>query len=341
MYRQLQYDDRLKLECWLLDGVHKAVIAERLGCTLKTIYNEIERGTYKHLNSDYTFSERYSCDLAESKYQAGLKRRGVDLKIGNDIEFAGYLEHKIVNEKYSPAAALASAGEHKTKICLSTLYSYIRKGIFFTLSNKHLPSPRKKKHTSSHRAKRLSAGTSIEKRPDHINKRDSFGHWEMDSVVGKKNKSKNCLLVFTERLTRYELIFKVPDHSAASVCSVLDMLHDKYPEFRKVFKSITCDNGTEFSNFESMQLHTDVYYCHAYSSWERGSNENCNRLIRRHIPKGTDFDSYSPGRIKSIQKWINNYPRKLLGWHTSTDKIKEQFKKLRLSFRQFEQIMTS
>jgi IS30 family transposase len=338
--RQLKYNDRLKLESWLTDGVSKPVIAERLGCCLKTVYNEIERGTYRHLNSDYTYSDRYSCDLAESKYQSGLRHRGIDLKIGNDLEYANYLENKIIDDNYSPAAALHSAGSSfKTKICLTTLYSYIKKGIFLNLNKNDLPSSRKQKKTHFKRAKRASSGTSIDDRPGYIAERGSFGHWEMDSVVGPQSGKHNNLFVLTERVSRYELIFKLPDKTAHSVVECLQKLCEAYPDFKKVFKTITCDNGVEFSDFEHMQQLTDIYYCHPYSSWERGSNENNNRLIRRHIPKGTNFDALAASQVDNIQNWINTYPRKLLNWQTSQDVFKYNLRRLRLSYRRFVQIV--
>jgi IS30 family transposase len=339
--RQLKYYDRLRIESWLLDGISKPVIADRLGCCLKTIYNEIERGTYRHLNSDYTFSERYSCDLAESKYQSKLRNRGVDLKIGNDIDYANFLENKILNEKYSPAAALHSAGSFNTKICLTTLYSYIKKGVFLKLNNSDLPSPRKHKHHNKPRAKRLSSGTSIDVRPGHIDNREDFGHWEMDSVIGCSSGTHNTLFVLTERVTRYELIFKLTDKTSHSVVDCLHRLSAACPDFKKVFKTITCDNGVEFSDFNSMQQLTNIYYCHPYSSWERGSNENNNKLIRRHFPKGFNFDSLIKDDIINLQCWINKYPRKLLDWRSSEDVFKIYLRRMRLSFRRFSEIVQS
>ena len=173
--------------------------------------------------------------------------------------------------------------------------------------------------------KRRSAGTSIEMRPVDILSREYFGDWEMDTVKGIRGKTKGCLLVLTERKTRNELTFKLPDQKAASVVAVLDDLEDLLGnDFSNVFHTITVDNGVEFADFEGMQKskmrsgnRTSVYYCHAYSSCERGSNENANRLIRRHAPKGADLDQLTHDDVKTIQRWINNYPRKLLGYRTS------------------------
>lgn len=139
----------------------------------------------------------------------------------------------------------------------------------------------------------------------------------MDSVIGQRGKSKNTLLTLTERKTRAEIIFKLPDHSAEAVVAAVDRLEKRWGEmFKTVFKTITVDNGTEFAYCAELERsaigegkRTKMYYCHPYSSWERGTNENNNRLIRRHIPKGVDFEDTTDEEIKYIETWINNYPR--------------------------------
>lgn len=151
--RQLQKRDRIRIEAFLQAGHSKAEIASMIGVHRSTIYNEIKRGLYEHLNSDYTTEMRYSADLAQQKYEENLKARGTQLKIGNDIKLANYIEDKIINEDYSPAAVLGQLtaqekwGQFSTKICTTTLYSYIDKGIFLKLSNKDLPVKANQKET--------------------------------------------------------------------------------------------------------------------------------------------------------------------------------------------------
>ena len=149
---------------------------------------------------------------------------------------------------------------------------------------------------------RAPKGESIENRPQEINDRETFGHWEMDCVEGKK-KTKEALLVLSERLTRQEIIIKMPDKTAASVVKALNRLERKYGRrFPQVFKSITVDNGSEFADCAGIEKsifgrgkrqRTTVYYCHPYSAYERGTNENINKMIRRFLPKGTDFRQVS------------------------------------------------
>ena len=340
-HRQLSRSDRITLETMLNTG-HKVVeIAAYLGVHRSTVYREIDRGKYMHRNTDYTESERYSSDLGQKNHDWNAQAKGKSLKIGKDRELAEYLEDKIVNEKYSPEAALASASKEekkfKTSISLRTLYRYIDTGMFLKLTNKDLPIKGvRKQHQKKVRVqKKASAGTSIEKRPVDIEEREEFGHWEMDTVKGKRGVTKSCLLVLTERKTRDEIVIKLKDQTAASVVEALDRLEEKWGEmFGKVFKTITVDNGVEFSDFSGLERSVDgtgkrtvLYYCHPYSSWERGTNENTNRLIRRHIPKGVDFDDRDDDEISYIEKWINGYPRKIFGYQSAADLFSSELKK--------------
>ncbi len=173
--------------------------------------------------------------------------------------------------------------------------------------------------------KRPPRGTSIEKRSLEIAERNTFGHWEMDCVIGKQGTAET-ILAFTERLTRYEIIFKMPDHRAATVTRYVNKLERRFGKnFRKLFKSITVDNGSEFSDFAALEksiyggIRTSVYYCHPYTSCERGSNERLNREIRRLIPKGTDLCGISDERVHAVESWVNNYPREIFGYAISVE----------------------
>lgn len=343
LFKHLSQNDRIKMETMLNSG-HKVVeVAEYLHVHRSTIYREMKRGEYTHRNSDYTEETRYSSDLGQKNHDWNAQGKGRNIKIGNDRPLAEYIEGKIIEDKYSPEAALAAAAESgiefTTSISVRTLYRYIDKGIFLKLTNKDLPvKGKRKKHNKKVKVqKRASAGESIENRPDEVKDREIFGHWEMDTVKGKQGVTKSCMLVLTERKTRDEIIVKLPDQKAASVVEAIDRLERKWGDmFTKVFRSITVDNGVEFSDYEGLErsvLHegekrTFAFYCHPYSSWERGSNENNNRLIRRHIPKGEDFDEKQDRDIEYIENWINNYPRGIFGFKTSAQLFEEEIRKL-------------
>lgn len=337
-FKQLSFNDRLRLETLLKAKHTPKEIAEILHFHISTIYREIERGRYEALNSDLTTEERYSPDIADQRAKENLAAKGADLKIGNEQAFADRIEEIIINDGYSPAAALAKAKEegYSFTVCVTTLYSYIDKGVFLHLTNKQLPVKRKDEKRAYRKVtqKRASKGESIENRPEEINSREEFGHWEMDTVVGARGVSKKSLLVLTERKTRKEIIMLLKDHTAAAVVKALDKLERKLgKKFREIFKSITVDNGSEFADYESMEKsrrskkkRTTVYYCHPYSSWERGSNENQNKLVRRHIPKGTNFDDKTQREIDRMTDWINNYPRRIFGYKSSEQLFNEEMK---------------
>lgn len=335
MGKHLTYTNRLQIEAWLKAGVKVKEIAKILNCCRTTIYNEIKRGTYIHRNSDWTEEERYSPELAEKKIQEQLRRKGPDLKIGNDYEYAAYIEYKISVEKYSPDAVLgeikAKGLQFNTTISRTTLYRYIDCGVFLTVTNDDLPSKRNRKKKKYHkvRAKRLNKGLNIEQRDKIVDSRSEFGHWEMDCVVGPQ-KSKAVLLVLTERYSRYEIIERMKDKTAKSVEAALNKIERRIGKaaFAETFKTITADNGSEFSDYQAIERsvyggkRTSIYFCHPYSAYERGSNENANKLIRRHCPKGTDFARVTIKEIKKIQAWINNYPREIFNFFCANDVFK-------------------
>lgn len=345
-FKQLTKADRIKIEALVKAGHGKQEIADQLHVHRSTIYRELKRGTYTALNSDLTTEERYSPDIADDKYRENLKSKGGTLKIGNDIKLANYIEDKIINEDYSPAAVLGELkaqgreDEFTVTICVTTLYSYIDKGIFLKLTNKHLPVKKNKKRDYKkvqRQQARAAAGESIEKRPDEVDTREEFGNWEMDTVKGKRGKSKNSLLVLTERKTRDEIIFKLPAHTAEAVVDALDRLERKWGAmFKEVFKTITVDNGSEFAYCEELERsilnegeqRTKLYYCHPYSSWERGTNEVTNKMVRRKVPKGTNFDDKTDEEIAAIEDWVNNYPRRIHGYHSARELFEEEIRKI-------------
>ena len=155
-----------------------------------------------------------------------------------------------------------------------------------------------------------------------------MGHWEMDTVYSsKKAITSAALLVLTERLSRLELIILLRNRTSGCVVRALNALERSMGRkaFLRMFKTITVDNGSEFADFEGMERsalqktskRTEVFYCHAHHSWERGSNENANKLIRRQFPKGTDFSKVTAAQVSKVQEWINQLPRALFGGMTS------------------------
>lgn len=345
-FSHLTWDKRVAIASYLKAEMPKIKIAELVGIHVSTVYREIDKGSYIHLNSDLTTEVRYSPDIAEKNYKFNLKEKGDDLKIGNDREYANFLERKIVEEKYSPEAVLLEIEEKglqfSTKICVKTFYNYIDNGVFFELTNKSLPIKRNKKRGYRKVKKRTKIlGKSIEERDKQVEDREEFGHWEMDCVEGKKT-NKKVLLVLTERKTRQEIVVLMKKQNVKCVVKALDTIEKKlgFKKFCKIFKTITVDNGKEFAGSEEFERsiiskkkkRTTVFYCHPYASCERGSNENANKLIRRHLPKGTDFKNLTDEDVKFIENWINNYPRGIFNGKSSMVLFKNELEKLDISY---------
>lgn len=329
MGKYIQEKQRYTIEILLKDKCSIPHIAGLLDIKYHTLRTEIKRGTVKQLDSLLKEHYVYKADYAQMVYEKSVSSRGRNLKIGSDHALAAYIEHMIKDEKYSPEALIRHMKNEgisfSVTLCPKTIYNYLDMGLFLNISNKDLTSKKegkKKKKKSSSVALNNRKGRSIEERPENIQNRDFYGHWEMDTVVGGQGKGKACLLVLSERMTREEIILKMKDKKSSSTVHALNMLERKYGSrvFREKFKTITCDNGVEFLDSKGIEKsrytkgkRTALYYCHPYSSWERGTNENINRMIRRFFPKGINFDEVSKEQVKMVEAWINNYPRKILG----------------------------
>jgi IS30 family transposase len=345
--KYITHTQRLVLESCYNAGMSKKEIAKVIGMSLRTVYRELERGkcekkVLKFVNywgdRFYKTITVYSSDIAEERYNLNKTAKGPTIKIGNDFDFVRYFENEVLINKRSPHAVWGNlkrnGNSFKTSVSKTTLYRYIRQGIFMNITMKDLPFGERVKHYKKAVAKRPPRGTSIEHRPIEIGKRINFGHWEMDCVCGP---TLSTLLVLSERFTRREIIFKMSDQKSESVIKCLNKLEYKFGKnFKKIFKSITVDNGAEFSDFKSLEksifgrncVRTKIYYCHPYSSYERGTNERLNREIRRLIPKGSDLSKFSDDYITYVENWVNSYPREVLGFATSDELYQTELAKL-------------
>jgi IS30 family transposase len=169
---------------------------------------------------------------------------------------------------------------------------------------------------------RIKNQVSIEQRPKHIQLREEVGHWEGDLIIGVGQKS--AIATNVERKTRYTFIMKIDNRKSKTVTKAFANTLNTLPE--KIRKSMTYDNGMEMANHQWLSDKTgiNIYFAHPYSSWERGTNENTNGLIRRFFPKGTDFNSITLKQIKEAQYKLNNRPRKVLGYKTPNQMMQEE-----------------
>jgi len=327
-WKQLTEKERYKIEALSQRGLTPSEIGEQLDRDRRTIEREIAQGMTLQRNSDLTEKIVYLADVGQRKHNEKAANKGRGLKIGHDHKLAKHIEEKIKNDKWSPDAIIgnikAEGLEFETSICTKTLYNYIDNGIFAEISNKDLwvKKDGKKRDYKKIRTVALNNkdGKSISERPKAADERTEQGHWEIDLVVGKQG-TRQVILTLVERKTRKSLYVLVKDKTQKAVIEAIKRVRQRVGgDFSDVFKTITADNGSEFLNSEAIKEAAncdEVYYAHPYSSWERGSNENGNRILRRFVPKGTDIGNLTEAELQRIEDWVNNCPRKIFGYKTA------------------------
>lgn len=300
--KHLTESERQLIERWKnKERLSNREIAYRLGKAPQTINNEVKRGTIQ-----LKTKTKYSYKLARATYkkQRELSKRPTKLTVELD---------KIISQAVKEKVSLEIIHQEiKTVVCLRTLYNWIGSGIFSVAYHDLLyPQYRKPKKQRVIKPKR-PLGLSIEERPESIDERLEYGHWEIDTVLLTKENGE-CLLTLTERKTRLEIIRLIPDKTTQSVNQALR-------EIELSALSVTSDSGKEFAKL-SEALKCPIYYCHAYASHERGTNENHNRMIRRHLPKGTKKTTKQ--FVAYIENWMNNYPRKMFNFKSPNQMVNQ------------------
>jgi IS30 family transposase len=334
--KHLNRDERIQIEGLLKAKKRPAEMAALLGRDVRTIEREIQKGTVERIHTDWSRSAVYNADRGQDVHDLNATAKGPQLKLGAHYKAAEFIRDQVVEEKCSPevVAHRMNVQDHGCTVCAKTIYSYIDQGLIAGVSNESLWEKRirRKRHRRAlvRKPKKCPARRkSIEQRPAEAEDRLVFGHWEIDLVVGGKGAAKPVLMTLTERKTRKLIIRKLPDRTQESVLNALGGLERSMGAgaFRALFKTITADNGSEFLDVEAMEQsalsrkqRTRLFYAHAYASWERGSNENGNRMIRRFIAKGRDIATFSRERIRQIEEWINRYPRKILQFQSAEER---------------------
>lgn len=336
--KHLNVYERGQIQLLTAEGLTPYAIGKRLGRASNTIRNELKRGTVPQIKG-YKEQMIYFPDTGQAVYEKSRKNCGTKFKF---LQCSDFIEHAMdlfYNKKHSIDAICGVARvqgkfPREAMVCTKTLYNYIDAGLI-KIANIDLPlKVRRSLKNSRVRKHKKHLGTSIDERPDHINNRTEFGHWEIDTVIGKKNKSDAVLLTMTERKTRKEIIRLILDKSADTVKNELKALASEATDaFSKIFKSITADNGSEFAELASLEesLGSKIYFAHPYTSSERGTNERHNGLIRRFIPKGKAISQYSVEAIKNVQEWCNTLPRKILNYLTPNEAFEAELKLLQHS----------
>lgn len=309
--------ERGQIAAYLDEGLSLNEIARRTGRNVSTISREKKRGTVEQIDTFRKPYFKYYPDVGARVYEENRENCGSHSTAMAAWEFITFAEEKILVDKWSPDVVVGYATRHNLFDYVpntKTLYYWIDEGklsvINMDLAMKLRRSTKKVNPTGNKKV----LGTSIEERPESVETREEFGHWEIDTVLGHKSKD-NALLTLVERKTRMEIIRRIPS-KASAVTVVLSDIFSEFPRLQDTFKSITADNGSEFSELaeQGKESEIDIYFAHPYASWERGSNERHNGLIRRFIKKGQPIHAYSDELIDNIENWMNTLPRKILNY---------------------------
>ena len=318
---------------------NNSYIANYLGVDKSTISRELrKRKSYRLMvRSGRSIEKPYNAVDAQNNY---IFKRGLskgEYKLRKYPKMAKFIEDKIKIDKWAPDVIVGYMRKHKyfdrdgfCEITTPTIYNAIRLGIIKvkitdTRRMKEIPEY-KYQNKFSLPANKISY--SIENRPEEINDRSIFGHFEIDTVIGTSRGKHECLLTITERKTKYEIIFKISSKTAEAVVNKINQIKSfMNKHYNKIFKSYSTDNGSEFSDFLGIikDSKTSIYFCHPYCSGEKGTNEKQNSMIRYFIPKKTLIENYSFEEINEIANWMNNYPRKILDYKTPLEALQEEF----------------
>lgn len=331
--QHLLSEERHEIEVRLKDGWTIYKISKHLDRPYNTIKNEIKRGTVLLYNGK---QKRYKADEGERIYRENRSRSRRILKCLKTVRFLKYVVQKFQSDaKWSLDAAHGAAVRSRKfrreeMVCTKTLYNYVDLGLL-PIKNIDLPEKLSRStKTSKVRENKRNLGSSIDERPEIVELRTEFGHWEVDTVLGKRNADEPCVLTLVERMTRMCLWVKADNHTSEAIQSALEKVMNYFgSETNKVFKTITGDNGSEFADLSLLEDGTlKVYFTHPYSSFEKGTNECHNRMLRRFIPKGQSISDYSADEICFFADCINSLPRKILGYCTPEELFEAQLDRL-------------
>lgn len=335
---RLSYEERVEIESKLRSRKKITItqIAKELGRDKSVISREISRNSYlKWDERTAKYKKIYSAGKAQGDYESRRKNAGRKSALSRDKKLKQYIEDRILIDKWSPEEISGYIKKKNIKFIIQPsfqeIYYWIETKQLKIKSedlthkyklNKKVEKTEKAKKGPKHKEK------SIHNRPEEIDKNKEFGHWELDCVEGPK-ESKKTYLTILERKTKKYIVIAMKEHTNKCVREAINGLEEKYGKyFKQIFKTMTTDNGHEFLNYDNIERskydrrvkRTRVYYTDPYSSWQKGMNENCNGILRRFIPKGTDLNDISEYKLGIILEKINGKPRKILDF-TSADEL--------------------
>ncbi|MEH6569365.1 MAG: IS30 family transposase, partial [Halioglobus sp.] len=295
-------------------------IASQLGRSPSTIGREIKRNggydSYRAAQADQAAWDRACrpklCKLAGNRPLSRTVSTKLELNWSPE-QIAGWLKREY-------------PGEECNQVSHETIYRSLfvqARGVLKKELLQHLRTKRairRSKHASLKKdgLGQIKNAVSIRERPASVEDRAIPGHWEGDLIAGSKN---SYIATLVERHSRYVMLVKVKNKDTESVVSALIKQSKKLPG--ELYKSLTWDRGKELADHKrfTMETNVEVYFCDPSSPWQRGSNENTNRLLRQYFPKGTDLSVHSQIKLNTVARQLNERPRKTLDYETPADRF--------------------
>lgn len=326
-YKRLTYNERIIIQTLLKENKSKNYIAIQLNRNRSTITNEVNLWVIKP-------TDGYNAELAHWYALETNKSKRAEDKINSHPKLKMFVYRSLLKgtspELMAGQIKLLYPNDPVMSISYESIYKHIYRHRQTSLGRKLIKllpyhhHKRRDKRKFGKKRNRIKDQVSIDQRPAHIILRQEAGHLEGDLMIGVGQKSAIGTIV--DRKTRFLIIVKINNRKSKTVTQEFAKHLNKQPSYLR--KTMTYDNGLEMANHKWLTQNTgmDIYFAHPYSSWERGTNENTNGLIRRFLPKGTNFNEVSLERLKQIENNLNNRPRKVLGFKTPNEIRNEEIK---------------
>ena len=321
-YTHLSSVERDEIAQLHFSGVSFSEIGRRLGRDKSTISREVARNRVRRGSQKYVRWEYFSSQAAQAAKDRRAKSKESVGHVLDNRQLLEYVKDGLKNrwspEQISGRIRKDHPSDPGMRISHQTIYQWLRKdkkdGGKWYLFLRQGRRARRKKYGSSLRRHRIQNQRSIELRPQVVNQRKRLGDWEGDIVEGKGHQGR--LVTLVDRKSRFTSALKVKSKHSSVVIGAIKRALQVVPDNAR--RTLTLDNGKEFSYFQDLEtsLGTRVYFAHPYSSWERGTNENTNGLLRQYFPKATNFNKISSQQLASAVIQLNNRPRKCLNWRT-------------------------
>lgn len=310
-YQQLTLEERVLISYLLKQGFNLSEVARQLGRHRSTITRELARNRCDGIDNYYRYFRAHRRTVAR-------RRRSRRNRHYTERDFA--VVRRFLRREWSPEQIVGIIRRFKLmkrRMSHETIYQYIWRdkaaGGQLWRHLRQSSKQRRKRYSAYDSRGRLAGKRNIAERAKIIETRRTLGHWEIDTVIGKG--SKDCIVTLVERKSGYTLIGKLLDRTTKSLNKRCIKLQSREPT---KFITITADNGTEFNQYPDIEAATNTrfYFANPHHSWERGTNENTNGLIRQYIPKGTSMEGLTQAQCDRIAKKLNTRPRKRHGFKT-------------------------